>query len=409
MPGPKNADGTLAWLRRRNRQRVMEILRMHGQISQADIARATGLSRTTVSTLVSELKEAGLVADIDTKSAHAHGGRPGVQLVLRNPSHVVVGIDFGHSHVAIAVADLAHNVLAERWYDLHVNREAARALDVAADLFAEVLSEVSAERTSVLGVGMGIPGPVDRAHGTAGSATILPGWVGLRIAAEMEQRLEIPVQIENDANLGALAELTWGAGRDCSNFAYIKAATGIGAGIVINGRLLRGATGTAGEIGHTTLDEAGPLCYCGNRGCLETVASGPAIVQLVGRVNGETLTLSRIVELASGGDLRCRRALADAGREIGVAVAGLCNLINPERVIVGGLMSQSGEVLLAPLRESIRRHAVQAAAETVDVRAAVFVERAELLGSVALALLGSDGGDPAQNRVAALSQAESRP
>ncbi|TMB78458.1 MAG: ROK family transcriptional regulator, partial [Chloroflexi bacterium] len=265
MPGPKNADGTLAWLRRRNRQRVMEILRMHGQISQADIARATGLSRTTVSTLVSELKEAGLVADIDTKSAHAHGGRPGVQLVLRNPSHVVVGIDFGHSHVAIDVADLAHNVLAERWYDLDVNREAARALDVAADLFAEVLSEVSAERTSVLGVGMGIPGPVDRAHGTAGSATILPGWVGLRIAAEMEQRLEIPVQIENDANLGALAELTWGAGRDCSNFAYIKAATGIGAGIVINGRLLRGATGTAGEIGHTTLDEAGPLCYCGNR------------------------------------------------------------------------------------------------------------------------------------------------
>src|SRR5437773_1725046 len=321
MPGPKNADGTLAWLRRRNRQRVMEILRMHGQITQADIARATGLSRTTVSTLVSELKEAGLVADIDTKSAHAHGGRPGVQLVLRNPSHVVVGIDFGHSHVAIAVADLAHNVLAERWYDLDVNREAARALDVAADLFAEVLSEVSAERTSVLGVGMGIPGPVDRAHGTAGSATILPGWVGLRIAAEMEQRLEIPVQIEND----------------------------------------------------------------------------------------ETLTLARIVELASGGDLRCRRALADAGREIGVAVAGLCNLINPERVIVGGLMSQSGEVLLAPLRESIRRHAVQAAAETVDVRAAVFVVRAELLGSVALALLGSDGGDPAQNRVAALSQAESRP
>src|SRR5438309_2118046 len=283
MPSPKNGDGTLAWLRDRNRQRVMEILRMHGQISQADISRATGLSRTTVSTLVAELKEAGLVADIDAKSAHARGGRPGVQLVLRNPAHVVVGIDFGHSHVAIAVADLGHNVLAERRYDLDVNREAARALDVAAAMFAEVLSEVAVERTSVLGVGMGVPGPVDRAHG----------------------------------------------------------------------------------------------------------ASGPAIVQLVGPVNGETLALSQIVELASGSDLRCRRAVADAGREIGVAVAGLCNLINPERVIVGGLMSRAGEVLLRPLRESIRRHAVQAAAETVEVRAAVFVERAELLGSVALALLGS--------------------
>src|SRR5207302_3367424 len=203
---------------------------------------------------------------------------------------------------------------------------------------------------------------------------------------------------ENDANLGALAEQTWGAGRDCSNFAYIKAATGIGAGIVIDGRLLRGASGTAGEIGHTTLDESGPLCYCGNRGCLETVASGPAIVQLVGPVNGESLTLSRIVELASGSDLRCRRAVADAGREIGVAVAGLCNLINPERVIVGGLMSRAGEVLLRPLRESIRRHAVQAAAATVDVRPAVFVERAELLGSVALALRSEEHTSELQSR-----------
>ncbi|HEX2647969.1 MAG TPA: ROK family protein, partial [Candidatus Dormibacteraeota bacterium] len=192
-----------------------------------------------------------------------------------------------------------------------------------------------------------------------------------------------------DANLGALAELTWGAGKDCSNFAYIKAATGIGAGIVIDGHLLRGATGTAGEIGHTTLDERGPICYCGNRGCLETVASGPAIVQLVGSIAGETLTLARVVELAAAGDLRCLRAVADAGREIGVAVAGLCNLINPERVIVGGLLSRAGEVILIPLRESIRRHAVQAAAATVEVRTAVFVERAELLGAVALALLST--------------------
>src|SRR3989441_1736099 len=245
---------------------------------------------------------------------------------------------------------------------------------------------------------MGVPGPVDRAHGTAGSATILPGWVGLRIASEMEQRLGVPVQIENDANLGALAELTWGAGRDCSNFAYIKAATGIGAGIVIDGRLLRGATGTAGEIGHTTLDERGPLCYCGNRGCLETVASGPAIVQLVGPVNGESLPLSPIVELAAGSDLRCRRAVADAGREIGVAVARLCHLIKPQRAIVGGVMRRAGEVLLRPLRESIRRHAVQAAAATVGVRPTGCVDRAELLGSVALALLGSHEAEVARAR-----------
>ena len=385
-------DGTLAWLRERNRERVIGALRILGRTSQADIARATGLSRTTVSTMVADLKDSGLVFEVDAVEARTpdrRGGRPGVLLVLQDSSRVVVGIDFGHSHVQVAVADLAHKVLAERMCELDVDHRAADALDAAARMVDEVLVEANVQRSAVICAGIGIPGPVDRERGTVGSATILPGWLGLRIANEMEGRLALPVEIENDANCGALAELTWGAGRDCSNFAYLKAATGIGAGLVVDGRILRGASGTAGEIGHTTLDESGALCYCGNRGCLETIASGPAILQLVGRAQPGTLTLGRVIELAAQGDVRCRRAIADAGHEIGVAVAGLCNLINPERVVVGGLLSRAGEVLLQPMRDSIRRHAVKAAAQRVDVVQAVFVERAELLGSLALALRGS--------------------
>jgi len=382
----KNGEGTLGWLRERNRNRVLGALRERGRVSQADIARVTGLSRTTVHTLVSELKNSGLVHEVETSAHDIRGGRPAVQLMLRDSSLAVVGIDFGHSHVQVAVADIAHNVLAERRRDLDVRHDARTALDTATRMVVEVLAEAHVERKAVIAAGIGVPGPVDRGRGTAGSATILPGWTGVRIATEMQQRLGMPVEIENDANLGALAEMTWGAGRECSNFAYIKAATGIGAGIVIDGRLLRGASGTAGEIGHTTLDESGALCYCGNRGCLETVASGPAIIALVSSGHPELLTLGQVIELASSGDARCRRAISDAGREIGVAVAGLCNLINPERVIVGGLLSRVGELLLQPIRESIRRHAVFAAAERVEVVPAVFVERAELLGSLALAL-----------------------
>jgi predicted NBD/HSP70 family sugar kinase len=382
----KKGEGSLAWLRDRNRERVMGVLRERGRISQAEIARVTGLSRTTVHTLVAELKGSGRVQEVEAKASDVRGGRPAMRLALRSSSLAVIGIDFGHSHVQVAVADIAHNVLAERRCDLDVDHQARAALDASARLVGEVLAEAGVDRKSVIGAGIGIPGPVDRARGTVGSASILPGWTGLRIESEMKERLGIAVEIENDANLGALAELTWGAGQECSNFAYIKAATGIGAGLVIDGRLLRGVSGTAGEIGHTTLDESGALCYCGNRGCLETVASGPAIVQLVGHLNGDVPTLSRIVELAVAGDLRCRRAISDAGHEIGVAVAGLCNLINPQRVIVGGLLSRTGDVLLDPMRESIRRHAVFAAAEGLDVRPAVFVERAELLGSLALAL-----------------------
>jgi len=373
----KKGEGSLSWLRDRNRRRVLDVLRIRGHTSQADIARATGLSRTTIHTLISELKDAGMVLEVDGRPASTGSGRPAVQLVLQKTSRAVLGIDFGHSHVQVAVADLAHNVLAERHRDLDVNHRAKEALDFSAEMAAEVLGEVGIDRSRVIGAGIGIPGPVDRERGTAGSATILPGWVGVRIADAMQERLGLPVDIENDANLGALAELTWGAGRDCTNFAYIKAATGIGAGLVIDGALLRGATGTAGE-----------LCYCGNRGCLETVASGPAITRLVAEGNGEAPSLAEVIERASAGDVRCRRAISDAGREIGVAVAGLCNLINPERVIIGGLLSSAGNILLQPLRESIRRHAVQAAAERVDVRAASFVERAELLGALALALRG---------------------
>jgi len=365
------------------------VLRERGRISQADIARVTGLSRTTVHTLVSELKDSGVLHEVETGVPDFRGGRPAVLLMLRDSSQAVVGIDFGHSHVGVAVADIGHNVLAERRCDLDVSHDARAALDVAARMVDEVLAEAQVERKSVIGAGIGIPGPVDRTRGTAGSATILPGWIGVRIVDEMHDRLGVPVEIENDANLGALAELTWGAGRECSNFVYIKVATGIGAGLVIDGKLLRGATGTAGEIGHTSLDESGALCYCGNRGCLETVASGPAIIQLVGPLTGEVPTLTGIVELAVAGELRCHRAISDAGHEIGVAIASLCNLVNPERVIVGGLLSRTGEVLLHPMRESIRRHAVQAAAEKLDVVPALFVERAELLGSLALALQGS--------------------
>src|SRR6202165_4012685 len=199
----KKGNVTLAWLRERTRERVIGALRDQGQTSQADIARVTGLSRTTVSKLVAELKGSGLVGELQVV-AHdprgAHGGRPPVQLMLRDSYKAVVGIDFGHSHVRVAVADLAHNVLAERIRYLDVNHQATEALDASVSMVDEVLAESGLCRDNVIGAGIGIPGPVDRVRGTAGSASILPGWVGLRIAAEMERRLELPVEIENDAN-----------------------------------------------------------------------------------------------------------------------------------------------------------------------------------------------------------------
>src|ERR1700682_2230342 len=182
----KNGEGTLGWLRERNRNRVLGALRERGRISQADIARVTGLSRTTVHTLVSELKNSGLVHEVENSAPEIRGGRPAVQLMLRDSSLAVVGIDFGHSHVQVAVGDIAHDVLAERRCDLNVNRHARQALDTAAAMVGEVLTEAHVERKSVVGAGIGIPGPVDRLKGAVGSASILPGWTGLRIERGMQ-------------------------------------------------------------------------------------------------------------------------------------------------------------------------------------------------------------------------------
>ena len=238
----------------------------------------------------------------------------------------------------------------------------------------------------LLGVGVGLPGPVHGPSGQVGSSAILPGWEGLQVAREMEGRLGVPVRVDNDANLGALAELFWGAGAGAADLVYLKVATGIGAGLVFQGRLFHGAGGTAGEIGHLTIDEHGPMCRCGNRGCLETFAAGDALVELLRSSLGHELTAEEIVDQAIEGDVACRRAIADAGRHLGHAVGAICNLINPSRVVVGGSIGQAGDLLLGEMREAVRRRAVLSAAQDVEIVAGVLGERAEVLGAVALVL-----------------------
>jgi predicted NBD/HSP70 family sugar kinase len=382
-------EGSLRSLRDANRRRVIEALGQRGVASRADLARATGLSRSTVSSVVADLQRAGLVSErpLANGAAGETGvGRPPVMIALDRSAGGVVGIDFGHSHVAVAVADLSHTVLAEMWRDLDVDHAASDGLDAAVELVNLALEESGVDHDRVLGVGMGVPGPIHIPGGTVGSTSILPGWVGVDARAVMSERLGFPVRVENDANLGALAELVFGEGRGLSDFAYVKVSSGIGAGFVIGGRLHRGVGGTAGEIGHTQFREGGDVCRCGNRGCLETTAASGPITAAVSAGRGESVTVARVIELADNGDAVAQRVLADAGREIGVALANLCNLLNPERVIVGGELSAAGDVLLEPVVQSLRRHAIPTAANDVDVVAGRLGKRAEVMGALAVVL-----------------------
>ncbi len=383
--------GSLASLREGNRKRVIDALRERGVASRAELARITGLSRSTVSTIVGDLLEAGVAGERDGQPAgETHAGRPPVMVSLTDSAGLALGIDFGHRHLRVAVADLSHTVLAETWREMDVDHSSEEGLETAVEFVDHVLEDAGVDRGRVIGVGMGLPAPIDLTTGAVQAASILPGWVGVDAAAEASARLGLPVQVENDANLGALAELVWGAAKGKSEVAYIKASSGIGAGLISDGRLQHGVSGTAGEIGHTVIVEGGPVCRCGNRGCLETLASSRAIAALLSGSRGEEISSRRLLELFASGDAATERLIGDAGRAIGVAVANLCNLLNPECVIVGGDLSVAGEVLLGPLRDSVRRNAIPSAGEQLEVVGGVLGERAELLGALALVMHESD-------------------
>ncbi|MET4642102.1 ROK family transcriptional regulator [Streptomyces sp. NPDC006539] len=379
--------GSQTSLHRANLERVVRAVRMAGSLTQAEIARGTGLSAATVSNIVRELKDGGTVEVTPTSA----GGRRARSVSLSGDAGIVIGVDFGHTHLRVAVGNLAHQVLAEESEPLDVDASSAQGFGRAERLVNRLIETTGISPGKVIGVGLGVPGPIDVESGTLGSTSILPGWTGINPSEELAARLGVPVYVDNDANLGALGELVWGSGRGVKDLAYIKVASGVGAGLVIDGHIYRGPGGTAGEIGHITLDESGPVCRCGNRGCLETFTAARYVLPLLRPSHGPDLTMERVVQLAREGDPGCRRVIGDVGRHIGSGVANLCNLLNPSRVVLGGSLAEAGELVLAPIRDSVSRYAIPSAGRQLSVLPGALGARAEVLGALALVL--SEMGD----------------
>lgn len=375
--------------RQRSRQLLLGELERRGALTRAQLAAASGLSPSATAAGVADLLAHGLIREDDAAldAALPRRGRRSTQLTLARPSGHVIGVDFGHMHIRVELADTTAAVLAETHRSLDVDEHAAAAIAAAADIIEELLDQSGVDRAQVLAVAAGVPGPLDRQRQVVSSPTILRSWVGLRAGDELGRRIGLPVIIDNDADMGALGEKRYGAARDYNDFLYIKASHGIGAGIVINGRPYCGAGGLAGEIGHTQLPGALNRCRCGNQGCLESVISVPEVRRQLanthlGSVDGTAEPpLSEVAADPVGG-----RVLADAGRSVGRVVADGCNWFNPEAIILGGELGASGAPFAEGFRESLDRYAQPATAAAVIVHTAALGPRSEVMGAIATAL-----------------------
>lgn len=365
-------------------------------MSRTDLADRMGLTRAAVSLIVKELLESRVVQETESRSAPS--GRPPITLEI-NPDRGLVGaIDMGATHVSIAVADFAARIHQESEFQFDIKDGPEACLAKVDENFQRMLGAQDLTISKLSAIGMGVPGPVNTEAGMVVSPPIMPGWDGYPIRTSLEKMWGHPVTLNNDAELGALGEWAYGAGRGERNIAYIKVGSGVGAGLILNKQIYGGTMGAAGEIGHLTIDENGPLCDCGSHGCLEAYAGGHAIArqgQLLAKSGKRTLlsnipvnkiTAVEVAEAARRGDLHAQEILHRAGSYIGIAIAGLINLFNPSVVIIGGGVSQVGDILTAPIRQAVRERAMRASEQSVRITTGMLGRRSVLIGATVQAV-----------------------
>lgn len=362
---------------------VFTLIRERGETTRADIAAVTGLSRTAVAARITALTDAGLV--LECEQAPSTGGRPATPLSFNRAAGVVLSVSVGISRTRLAVCDLSGAIL--RLSD--IDQEVALGPD---DLMPDVVKRLDVlleefPAAEVFGIGLSLPGPVDRDRGCSRDSPILRGWDGVALRPYFGDRFgEIPVILDNDANAIALAE-RGGELEGHSDLLVLKASTGLGAGIIAGGALQRGVSGAAGEFGHNKIAAAeGRPCRCGDTGCLETVAGGWAIVHELQQLGYAVRHLRDVIELANGGDPETRRMIRDSGRYVGEGIAPAVNLLNPKVLVITGDMAGAYDIFVAGLREALYGNATAMATRELEVVASAHGGEAAPVGSAAMVL-----------------------
>lgn len=379
--------------------RAVETIRRMGPLSRTEIADKIGYSRSKITTVVNELTHSGILKEIG--AGESSGGRRPRVLSFNADFGYVVGVDMGATSVDIVLANFKGNILDRQYRAIDVRDGPDIVLGVIRNTVLERLDFLGIPVQKVLAFGIGVPGPVEFSTGLLIAPPIMPGWEAYPISAFIKETFQAAVVIvDNDVNVMALGELRAGAGSREENFLFIKIGTGIGCGIVCNGQIYRGSDGCAGDIGHICADQNGPVCRCGNIGCLEAVAAGPPIAEraTISARNGKSdilakylaqngeLTAENIAIAAAEGDRVANEIIQDSGRIIGEVLASLVNFFNPSMILIGGGVSKIGHQFLASIRRGVLHRSLPLSTRHLRIDTSIMGDDAGIIGAISLAL-----------------------
>jgi glucokinase-like ROK family protein len=380
---------------------IMHLVReLERPVSRSEMTEALGVSRSKISLEVGRLIEVGLL--VEDGLAESDGGRRSSLLRIPRSAGLIAAVELGASSIDVALADLGGELLAHRGTPADIKDGPMPVLGRAKKLLSDLLGDQGAGPRDVLAVGVGVPGPVEHASGLLNSPPIMPGWDRFPIRDAFADEYAAPVFVDNDVNIMALGEHRGGVAKGVDNVLFVKIGTGIGGGIIADGHLYRGTQGCAGDIGHICADPEGPVCACGNRGCLEAMAGAPAIAAkaeryaregvspiLKGMLDGrEELDARDVGEAAGLGDYHALEIIKESGRLVGRVLATLVSTLNPSLIIIGGGVAYVGHALLGEIRSTVYRRSLPLATRNLPVVLSELEGTAGVTGASVLAAEG---------------------
>jgi len=388
--------GNHALLKQINKLLILKTILDNKMISRAKISRLVDLNKATVSNLTDELIKEGYI--VEKGYGKSKGGRRPVLLQVNKDVGSIIGIDLGVDYIHVILSNFIGEIIFEEYVNIKMEEPKEKLLNLLFDMIEKAIDKAPPTPKGILGIGIGVPGIVEKESGIVLIAPNLK-WKNVHLKSIIEQRFNLPVYIDNEANAGALGEKWFGEWGKVSDLIYLSVGIGLGAGIIIDNKLFRGAAGFAGEVGHTTINFQDDVCSCGNIGCLENFASERALLSVIKKLvkegaedryisceNVDEITPSQIIQAAMDGSRICRMAVLEVAEKMAIGIANLVNIFNPEIVIVGNKASFFGDLFLEKLREIVNQKSFIAQFYDLKIEVSKLKDRAVVLGCIAMVI-----------------------